>query len=66
MELWEQRIKGSCKRMEGWSVRENKGGVLVAFRPKGGISEAVRLPAELSWTEACEEDVIAWVRALHR
>ena len=48
MELWEQRLKNITKRWAGWSVRENKGRVLVAHRPKAGMSEQVLLPIELT------------------
>jgi len=66
MELWEQRLKGACTKWEGWSVRENRGRVLVAYRPKGGISEQVLLPKELAWAEQCEEDITLWVRRLYK
>lgn len=66
MELWEQRLKGACSKWEGWSVRENRGRVLIAYRPKGGISEQVLLPKELVWEERCEEDITLWVRRLYK
>jgi len=66
MGLWEQRLKGSCSKWEGWSVRENRGRVLVAYRPRGGVSEQVLLPKDLEWAEGCEEDITLWIRRLYR
>lgn len=66
MELWEQRLKGTCSKWQGWSIRENRGRVLIAYRPKGGISEQVLLPKELVWSEQCEEDITLWTRQLYR
>ena len=66
MPLWEQRMKNITKRWAGWSVRNNKGRVLVAFRPKCGISEQVLLPKELRWSEACEDDVTEWVKRIYK
>jgi len=66
MELWEQRLKGTCSKWQGWSIRENRGRVLIAYRPKGGISEQVLLPKELVWSEQCEEDITLWTRRLYR
>ncbi len=66
MELWEQRCKGCCSKWQGWSVRENRGRVLVAYRPKGGVSEQVLLPKELVWEEPCEEEITLWVRRLYK
>ena len=66
MELWEQRLKGTCSKWQGWSIRENRGRVLIAYRPKGGISEQVLLPKELVWSEQCEEDIALWTRRLYR
>ena len=57
MELWEQRLKNVAKRWAGWSVRNNKGRVLVAYRPKAGMSEQVLLPAQLRWSEQHEDDI---------
>ena len=66
MALWEQLLKRACSKWEGWSVRENRGRVLVAYRPKGGISEQVLLPKELVWAEPCEEEIGIWVRRLYK
>ena len=66
MALWEQLLKRACSKWEGWSVRENRGRVLVAYRPKGGISEQVLLPKELVWSEQCEEEIGIWIRRLYK
>jgi integrase len=66
MELWEQRLKNITKRWAGWSVRENKGRVLVAHRPKAGMSEQVLLPTELRWAEQCEDDITEWVKRIYK
>ena len=66
MALWEQRLKNITKRWAGWSVRENKGRVLVAHRPKAGMSEQVLLPAELRWAEQCEDDITEWVKRIYK
>lgn len=66
MELWEQRLKNICKRWEGWSIRDNKGRVLVGYRPKQGKSEQVLLPKELLWSEACEDDITNLVKQLYK
>ena len=66
MELWEQRLKNVAKRWAGWSVRNNKGRVLVAYRPKAGMSEQVLLPAQLRWAEQHEDDITEWVKRVYK
>lgn len=66
MALWELRLKNITKRWAGWSVRENKGRVLVAHRPNADMSEQVLLPVELRWAEQCEDDITEWVKRIYK
>ena len=49
-----QRLKNITKCWVSWSVRDTKGRVLVAYRPKAGISEP------------SEDDITEWVKRIDK
>ena len=65
MALWEQRLRNTCDKRPGWSVRANRGRVLVAV-VQGENWQQKTLPKHLRWAEECEEEITEWLRALYR
>ena len=65
MALWEQRLRNTCDKRPGWSVRANRGRVMVAV-VQGENWQQKTLPKHLRWAEECEEEITEWLRALYR
>lgn len=65
MPLWEQSLKtAASQNREGWSVRGNRGRVLVELR-RGGINQSVMLPKELRWEEGHWREISRWIDDLY-
>ena len=65
MALWEQRLRNTCDKRPGWSVRANRGRVMVAV-VQGENWQQKTLPKHLRWAEECEEEITEWLRELYR
>mgnify|MGYP007000053566 len=64
LSLWEQRLVGTAKKWEGWSVVQHGERIQIKVRRGGKAVDSVLLPKVFTWSEASEPDATLWIRQL--
>ena len=62
LSLWEQRLVGTAKKWEGWSVVQHGERIQIKIRRGGKAVDSVLLPKVFTWSVASEPDATLWIR----